>query len=206
MQYGIDSFESINSWSDSNGIPWLYSYKGPQPQWSWKQWMVEHSGVMWPLSMWPTLSLEVWDRELFKPVVPDYFKIPMDQHIGIHGNIKCGMEFNTVKLCPSDVAIRVVEVSDGSMWTGEIVGERLGQCVGLVIWWKRALLRNLEGRPFSIGESSEGQKFSFPALVVLEFEFDEGDTSISYDNGPPPPPWRCEQCREYISSDRRITL
>jgi hypothetical protein len=47
------------------------------------------------------------------------------------------------------------------------------------------LLRNLKGRPFSIGESSEGQNFSFSALVVLEFEFDEWNISISYDNGPP---------------------
>jgi hypothetical protein len=84
----------------------------------------------------------------------------------INENIKCGMELNAVKLCPSEVAIRIVEVRDGSVWTGEIVGERLGQCVGLVIRWKRSLLRNLEGRWDSLGESSEGQNFSFPALVV----------------------------------------
>jgi hypothetical protein len=89
MQYGIDSFESINSWSDNNGIPWLCSYKGPQLQWSWKQWMVEHLGVLWPPSMWPTLPLEVWDRESSEPIIPDYFKIPMDQHIGIQ---KCQIE------------------------------------------------------------------------------------------------------------------
>jgi hypothetical protein len=64
------------------------------------------------------------------------------------------------------------------------VGEWLGQCVGLVIQWKRVLLRTLEGRLVSIGESSEGQNFSFPTLVVPEHEFEEGDTSISYDNGP----------------------
>jgi hypothetical protein len=104
----------------------------------------------------------------------------------IDGNIKCGMELNTVKLCPSKVAIRIVEVSDGYVWTEEIMGEWLGQCVGLVIQWKRALLQNLEGRPFNIGESSEEHNFSFPALVVLEFEFDDGDTSINYDNGTPP--------------------
>jgi hypothetical protein len=83
MQFGMDSFESINNWSDSNGIPWLCSYKGLQPQWSWKQWMVEHSGVLWAPSMWPTLPLEVWDREPSEPIVLDYFKIPVDQHIGI---------------------------------------------------------------------------------------------------------------------------
>jgi hypothetical protein len=41
----------------------------------------------------------------------------------IDGNIKCGTELNAMKLCPSEVAVRVVEVSDGSVWTGEIVGE-----------------------------------------------------------------------------------
>jgi hypothetical protein len=41
----------------------------------------------------------------------------------IDGNIKCGMELNAVKLCLSELAIRTVEVSDGSVWTGEIVGE-----------------------------------------------------------------------------------
>jgi hypothetical protein len=48
MKYGINLFESINSWSDSNAIPWLCSYKGAQLQWSWKQWMVAHLGVLWP--------------------------------------------------------------------------------------------------------------------------------------------------------------
>jgi hypothetical protein len=37
-------------------------------------------------------------------------------------NIKCGMELNAMKMCPSEVAVRVVEVSDGSVWIGEIVG------------------------------------------------------------------------------------
>jgi hypothetical protein len=64
----------------------------------------------------------------------------------INENIKYRMELNAVKLCPSEVAVRVVEVRDGSVWTGKIVGERLGQCVGLVIRWKGSLLRNLEGR------------------------------------------------------------
>ena len=83
------------------------------------------------------------------------------------------------------------------MRTREIVGEWLGQCVGHVVQWKRALLQNLEGRPFSIGESSEGQNFSFPALVLPKFEFDDGDTSINYDKliMPPPSPWRFQHCR-----------
>jgi hypothetical protein len=63
----------------------------------------------------------------------------------IDGNIKCGMELNAVKMCPSEMAVRVVEISDGFVWTGEIVEERLGQCVGLVIRWKRAFATNYRG-------------------------------------------------------------
>jgi hypothetical protein len=103
----------------------------------------------------------------------------------INENIKCGMELNAMKLCPFEVAVRIVEVRDGSVWTGKIVGERLGQCVGLVIRWKRSLLRNLEGSRVSLRESNEGQFFSFPALVVPEYDFDEEETSVGYKEGPP---------------------
>jgi hypothetical protein len=48
------------------------------------------------------------------------------------------MELNAVKLYPFEVAAQVVQVLDKSVWTGEIVGERLGQCVGFVIRWRRA--------------------------------------------------------------------
>jgi hypothetical protein len=53
-------------------------------------------------------------------------------------NIKCKIKLNAVKLCPFEVAVQVVRALEESVWTGEIVGERLGQCVGLVIRWKRA--------------------------------------------------------------------
>jgi hypothetical protein len=56
----------------------------------------------------------------------------------LQNNIKCGMELNAVKLCPFEVVVQVVRVLEESMWTGEIVGERLGQCVGFVIRWRRA--------------------------------------------------------------------
>jgi hypothetical protein len=103
----------------------------------------------------------------------------------INENIKCGMELNVVKLCPFEVAVRVMEVRDGSVQIGEIVGERLGQCIGLVIWWKRSLLRNLEGRRVSLGESNEGQNFSFPTLVVPKYDFDEEETFVGHEEGPP---------------------
>jgi hypothetical protein len=56
----------------------------------------------------------------------------------LQDNIKCGMELNAMKLCLFEVAVQVVQVLDESVWTGEIVGERLGQCVGFVIRWRKA--------------------------------------------------------------------
>jgi hypothetical protein len=42
-----------------------------------------------------------------------------------------------VKLCPFEMAVQVVRILEESVWTREIVGERLGQCVGFVIRWRR---------------------------------------------------------------------
>jgi hypothetical protein len=44
----------------------------------------------------------------------------------VHGNIKSGMELHGVKLCPFEVAVQVVRVGYESVWTREILGERLG--------------------------------------------------------------------------------
>ena len=44
-----------------------------------------------------------------------------------------GMELHYLKLIPDEVAVCVTEVFQGSLWVGEVVGERLEQCVGLVI-------------------------------------------------------------------------
>jgi hypothetical protein len=66
---------------------------------------------------------------------------PGDNVVGtgvLQDNIKCGMELNAVKLCPFEVAVQVVRVLEESVWTWEIVGERLGQCVGFVIRWRSA--------------------------------------------------------------------
>ena len=101
-------------------------------------------------------------------------------------NVKCGMELNAVKLYPFEVAIWILEVIDGSVWTKEILGERLGQCVGLVIWWKRALVRNV-GSHNSHGESSEGHNFSFPTFLMPNFEFVEEDIYNRNDGVPPSP-------------------
>jgi hypothetical protein len=46
ITYGTNSIASMNSRSDSNTFQWLCSIKGPPPQRSWKQGMVERSGVL----------------------------------------------------------------------------------------------------------------------------------------------------------------
>jgi hypothetical protein len=63
----------------------------------------------------------------------------------LQDNIKCGMELNAVKLCPFEVVVQVVRVLEEFMWTGEIVGERLGQCVGFVIRWKKTDVLSVSG-------------------------------------------------------------
>jgi hypothetical protein len=73
------------------------------------------------------------------------------------------------------------------VWTGEILGERLGQCAGLVIRWRRAVVRNVEGGRSSTVESSEGQNFSFPAIVQLGSEFEEDGISNDGSSGPSNP-------------------
>jgi hypothetical protein len=62
------------------------------------------------------------------------------------------------------------------VWTGEIVGERLGQCVGFVIRWRRANVRSVSGGTSSVAESSVGQNFSFSSPGRSDFEFEDEDT------------------------------
>ena len=98
-------------------------------------------------------------------------------------NIKCRMELNAVKLCPFEVAIQVARVIEKSVWTGKIVGERLGQCIGFVIHWRRADVRSVSRRTSNIGESGVGQNFSFPSLAGSDFEFeDSSDLSHCEEN------------------------
>ena len=94
----------------------------------------------------------------------------------LHDNIKCEMDLNAVKLCPFEVAVQVVRVLEESMWTREIIGEQLGQCVGFVICWKRADVRSVLEGTSSIGESGAGQNFSFISLVGSNFEFEDDNT------------------------------
>ena len=41
--------------------------------------------------------------------------------------------------------MRVSYVVDEMVWTGKLVGERLGQCLGLFIRWKKSLLLDVHG-------------------------------------------------------------
>jgi hypothetical protein len=91
-------------------------------------------------------------------------------------NIKCGLELNAMKLYPFEVAVQVVRVLEESVWTREIVGERLGQCVGFVIRWKRADVRSVLGGTSSVVESGAGKNFSFPSPGRSDFEFEDEDT------------------------------
>jgi hypothetical protein len=86
------------------------------------------------------------------------------------------MELNAMKLCPFEVAVQVVQVLDESVWTGEIVGEWLDQCIGFVIRWRRADVRNILGGTSSVEESGAGQNFSFPSPIGSDFEFEDEDT------------------------------
>jgi hypothetical protein len=87
------------------------------------------------------------------------------------------MELNAVKLCLFEVGVQVVQVLDESVWTGEIVGEWLGQCVGFVIRWRRADVLSVLGGTSSIAKSGAGQNFSFPSPAGSDFEFENKDTS-----------------------------
>src|SRR5579875_2006317 len=69
-----------------------------------------------------------------------------------------GMELHGCRMFPSKVAVRIIQVDDASHWTGEVVGERLGACMGLIIRWNRSLLR-IVGRTPNIS-NSQGQKDS----------------------------------------------
>jgi hypothetical protein len=102
----------------------------------------------------------------------------------LQDNIKYGMELNAVKLCLFEVAVQVVRVLEESVWTWEIVGERLGQCIGFVIRWRRADVRSVSGEMSSIVESGTGYNFSFPSPAGLDFEFEDEDTGNGVSSDP----------------------
>ena len=85
-----------------------------------------------------------------------------------------GTELHGLKLFPSEVAVRIIRVDDASHWTGEVVGERLGLCMGLVIRWNRSSLRVVPIVPNILNASSEGaSQTSFTQTMAPEFDFHE---------------------------------
>jgi hypothetical protein len=86
------------------------------------------------------------------------------------------MELNAMKLCPFEVAVQVVRVLEESVWTREIVGEQLGQCVGFVIRWRRVDVQSVLEGSSSIAEFGTGQNFSFPSPIGSDFEFEDENT------------------------------
>ena len=56
-----------------------------------------------------------------------------------------------MKLCLFEVVVQVVEVLEEFVWTGKIIGERLGQCVGFVIRWRRADVQTVLGGRLPLG-------------------------------------------------------
>ncbi|HYP42797.1 MAG TPA: hypothetical protein VEQ18_02130 [Candidatus Nitrosocosmicus sp.] len=90
-----------------------------------------------------------------------------------------GMELHYLKLTPDEVAVCVTEVFQGSLWVDEVVGERLEQCVGLVIRWNASKLRKILGSPQRNFGLQEGQQFTFPNVGISAFDFDdEGNHGI----------------------------
>lgn len=52
-----------------------------------------------------------------------------------------GIELHGLKLFPYEVAVHITQIDDALHWTGEVVGERIGLCIGLIICWNRSLVR-----------------------------------------------------------------
>jgi hypothetical protein len=106
-------------------------------------------------------STEVWGTGIVELLEPG------DNVVGtrvLQDNIKCGMELNVVKLCPFEVAVQVVRVLEESVWTGEIVEERLGQCISFVIRWRRADVRSVPGGRLPLRNLVRGKTSLFRPL------------------------------------------
>ena len=85
-----------------------------------------------------------------------------------------GMELNGLKLFPSEVAVRITRVDDTLHWTGEVVGERLGMCIGLIIRWQQSLMRVVAVEPTSTNAHGDVGSQSSPArMMAPQFDFHE---------------------------------
>lgn len=86
--------------------------------------------------------------------------------------IGSGMELHGLKLFPSEVAVRITRVDDALHWTGEVVGERLGLCMGLIIRWNRSSVRFVTIEPnIPSALSEDGSQTSPTRMLAPEFDF-----------------------------------
>lgn len=67
--------------------------------------------------------------------------------------------------------MRIIRVNDALHWTGEVVGERLGSCMGLIIHWNRSLLRVLATTPNL--SNAHGSHNSPTLTMTPEFDVQE---------------------------------
>ena len=85
-----------------------------------------------------------------------------------------GMELNGLKLFLSEVAVRITRVDDTLHWTGEVVGERLGMCIGLIIRWQKSSMRIVAVEPTSTNVHGNVGSQSSPAqMMAPQFDFHE---------------------------------
>lgn len=86
-----------------------------------------------------------------------------------------GAQLHGSKLFPSEVAVRITRVDDALHWTGEIVGERLGMCVGLIIRWHKSYLRAIAMEPTIQNGEDVLNGSQTPPVRRLAQEFDFHD-------------------------------
>ena len=58
--------------------------------------------------------------------------------------VQSGMALHGVKLFSLEVAVYITRVDDISHWTGEVVGEKLGLCIRLIIRWNWSQIRYVD--------------------------------------------------------------
>ena len=82
----------------------------------------------------------------------------------LQDNIKCGMELNTVKLCSFEVVVQVIQVLEELVWTREIIGEPLGQCVAFLYVGGELMYEVNRGGCLMLGNLVRDRTFLFRSL------------------------------------------
>ena len=86
--------------------------------------------------------------------------------------VQSGMALHGVKLFSLEVAVYITQVDDILHWTGEVVGEKLGLCMGLTIRWNRSQIRYVDvNAPIPNAEGEFWTQTPPTKRVVPEFEY-----------------------------------